>query len=91
MVGFFKAIRMILILFMGWDESYDIFHTYQAKLLKSLSSSVVELDIEEHKGDMNFRRFFVALKPCIDGFPCMVVDHTFIWTLRTRRERQEVS
>jgi hypothetical protein len=51
-----------------WDDSYDILPTYQAELHKSMSGSVVELDTEEHKGDVCFRRFFLAPKPCIDGF-----------------------
>jgi hypothetical protein len=51
-----------------WDDSYDILPTYQAELLRSLPGSVVELDIEIHGADVCFRRFFVALKPCIDGF-----------------------
>ena len=51
-----------------WDDSYDLLPTYRAELLKSVPGSVVELDTEEHQGDVCFRRFFVALKPCIDGF-----------------------
>jgi hypothetical protein len=56
------------IIYGKWDDSYQILPTYQAELLKSMSRSVVELDIEEHKGEVCFRRFFVAPKPCIDGF-----------------------
>ena len=37
--------------------------TYQAELLRSLPGSVVELETEEHNGDVCFMRFFVALKP----------------------------
>ena len=51
-----------------WNDSYDLLPTYRAELLKSVPGSVVELDTEEHQGDVCFRRFFVALKPCIDGF-----------------------
>ena len=51
-----------------WDDSYDLLPTYRAELLKLVPGSVVELDAEEHQGDACFRRFFVALKPCIDGF-----------------------
>ena len=46
-----------------WSESYEMLPTYQAKLLRSIPGSVVELEIEEHNGDACFMRFFVALKP----------------------------
>jgi len=51
-----------------WDDSYTLLPTYQAELMKSVPGSVVEMDTEMHNGDVCFRRFFVALKPCIDGF-----------------------
>jgi hypothetical protein len=51
-----------------WDDSYDLLPTHQAKLLRSLPSSVIELDTEIHGDDVSFRRFFVALKLCIDGY-----------------------
>jgi hypothetical protein len=51
-----------------WDDSYTLLPTYQAELIKSMPNSVVEMDTEVHNGDVCFRRFFVALKPCIDGF-----------------------
>jgi hypothetical protein len=43
------------------------------RLIRLSSSDVlpivfVELDIEVHKGEICFRRFFVSLKPSIDGF-----------------------
>jgi hypothetical protein len=71
-----------------WDDSYDLLLTYQAELLRSLHGSVVELDTEIHCGDVCFRRFFVALKPCIDGFvngcrPYIAMDSTHL-TARSR-------
>ena len=51
-----------------WDDSYDLLPTYREELLRSVPGSVVELDTEECNGDVCFRRSFVALKPCIDGF-----------------------
>jgi hypothetical protein len=56
------------LIFGKWDDSYDILPTYRAELLKAVPGSIVELDTENHHGDVYFRRFFVALKPCIDGF-----------------------
>ena len=66
-----------------WDESYELLPTYQAELLRSVPGSVVELETEEHNGDVCFLRFFVALKPCIDGFlkgcrPYIAMDATHL-------------
>ena len=66
-----------------WDDSYDFLPTYQAKLLRSLPGSIVDLQTEEHNGKVCFMRFFVALKPCIDGFlqgcrPYIAMDATHL-------------
>jgi len=66
-----------------WSESYEMLPTYQAELLRSLPGSVVELETEEHNGDVCFMRSFVALKPCIDGFlqgcrPYIAMDATHL-------------
>ncbi|XP_062188868.1 uncharacterized protein LOC133892165 [Phragmites australis] len=66
-----------------WDDSYDFLPTYRSKLLKSVPDSIIELDTEEHNGAVCFRRFFVALKPCIDGFlqgcmPYIAMDSTHL-------------
>lgn len=66
-----------------WDDSYDLLSTYQTELFRSIPGSVVELDTEEYNGDICFRRFFVALKPCIDGFlqgcrPYIAIDSTHL-------------
>jgi hypothetical protein len=66
-----------------WDDSYDLLPTYQVELLRSIPSSVVELDTETCQGDVCFRRFFIALKPCIDGFvegcrPYIAMDSTHL-------------
>jgi len=75
-----KALEMI---FGKWDDSYDLLPTYRAELLKSAPGSIVELDNENHQWDVYFRRFFVALKPCIDGFlqgcrPYIAIDATHL-------------
>jgi hypothetical protein len=75
-----KAEDMI---FGKWDDSYDLLPTYRAEVLKSAPGSVVELDTEVHQGDVCFRRFFMALKPCIDGFlqgcrPYIAIDATHL-------------
>jgi len=75
-----KALDMI---YGAWDDSYDLLPTYRAELLKAMPGSIVELDTEEQKGEKCFRRFFVALKPCIDGFlqgcrPYIAMDSTHL-------------
>ena len=69
-----KTLNMI---FGKWDDSYDLLPTYRAELLKSVPESIVELDTENHHGDICFMRFFVALKPCIDVF-CKDVGSTLL-------------
>jgi hypothetical protein len=79
-----KALDMINGKWNGkWNDSYDLLPTYQAELQISLPGSVVELDTEIHGGDVCFRRFFVALKPCIDVFvngckPYIAMDSTHL-------------
>ena len=75
-----KALDMI---FGKWDDSYDLLPTYRAELLKSVPGSIVELDTENHHGNVCFIRFFVALKPCINGFlqgcrPYIAIDATHL-------------
>jgi hypothetical protein len=85
----FRGKEKALVMINGkWDNSYDLLPTYQAELLRSLPDSVVELDTQIHGGDVCFRRFFVALKLCIDGFvngcrPYIAMDSTHL----TRRSR----
>jgi len=78
--GKLRALDMI---YGKWDESYELLSTYQAELLRLVPGSVVELETEEHNGDVCFLRFFVALKPCIDGFlegckPFIAMDATHL-------------
>ena len=49
--GKLRALDMI---YGKWDESYDLLPTYQAELLISVPSSVVELETKEHNGDVCF-------------------------------------
>jgi len=55
--------RALDIIYGKWADSYDLLPTYQAELLRSVPGSVVELETEEHNGDVCFMRFFIALKP----------------------------
>ena len=76
--------RAMDIIYGKWDDSYDLLPTYQAELLRVVPGSIVELDTEkDDNGDFCFSRFFVALKPCIDGFlqgcrPYIAMDATHL-------------
>ncbi|XP_021316765.1 uncharacterized protein LOC110435495 isoform X2 [Sorghum bicolor] len=67
-----------------WEDSYNLLPTYQAELLRVVPGSIVDIDTEEDdNGDLYFSRFFVALKPCIDGFlegcrPYIAMDATHL-------------
>ena len=71
------------IIYGKWNDSYNLLPTYQAELLKVVPGSIVDIDTEEDdNGDLCFSRFFVALKPCIDG-SCKDVGLTLPWMPHT--------
>jgi hypothetical protein len=76
--------RAMDVIYGKWADSYDLLPTYQAELLRVVPGSIVELDTEkDDNGDLCFSRFFVALKPCIDGFlqgcrPYIAMDATHL-------------
>uniref|UniRef100_A0A0A9FIC4 MULE transposase domain-containing protein n=1 Tax=Arundo donax TaxID=35708 RepID=A0A0A9FIC4_ARUDO len=75
-----KALDMV---FGKWDDSYALLPTYRVELLRTMLGSIVEIDTEEHRGEVCFRRFFIALKPCVDGFlqgcrPYIAMDSTHL-------------
>jgi len=75
--------RALDIIYGKWEDCYDLIPTYQVELLRSVPGSVVEMETEEHNGHVCFMRFFVALKPCIDGFlqgcrPYIAMDATHL-------------
>jgi hypothetical protein len=81
-----------LISYGKWEDCYDLIPTYQAELLRSVPSSVVELETKEHNGHVCFMRFFVALKLCIDAFlegcrPDIAMDATHL----TSRSRDQLT
>ena len=77
-------LRAMDIIYGKWNDSYNLLPTYQAELLKVVPGSIVDIDTEEDdNGDLCFSRFFVALKPCIDGFlqgcrPYIAMDATHL-------------
>jgi hypothetical protein len=64
-----------------WSESFELLYRWKAEVEKRSPGSVVEVDTFEEEGQVYFRRFFCALKPCIDGFlegcrPHLSIDAT---------------
>lgn len=67
----------------SWEESFEILYRYKRELEKRCSGSIVEVDIERVDNKIRFKRVFVALKPCIDGFlhgcrPYLGIDSTHL-------------
>jgi hypothetical protein len=62
-------LRAMDIIYGKWVNSYNLLPTYQAELLRVVTGSIINIDTEEDdNGDLCFSRFFIALKPCIDGY-----------------------
>lgn len=49
-----------------YEESFQLLYNWKAQMVSSLGS-IVEIELRGKK-KKRFRRMFVALKPCIDGF-----------------------
>jgi hypothetical protein len=70
-------------LYGDWDSGFDNFFSFKAQLESSCPSSKVTIDHYIVNGEFRFRRFFFAMKPCIDGFlngcrPYLAIDSTFL-------------
>jgi hypothetical protein len=51
-----------------YEESFQLLFNRAAQIEKVSPGSFVEIDVEKVGKKKRFRRIFVALKPCIDGF-----------------------
>jgi hypothetical protein len=51
-----------------YEESFQLLFNWAAEIEKSSPGSLVEIELEKVEKKQRFRRIFVALKPCIDGF-----------------------
>lgn len=70
-------------LYSDWDSSFDNLFRLKAEIESSCPESLVCIDHYLINGKIRFRRFFFALKPCIDGFlsgcrPYLAIDSTFL-------------
>ena len=51
-----------------YEESFQLLFNWKAQMEISQPGSIIEIDLEKIGKKMCFRRMFVALRPCIDGF-----------------------
>jgi hypothetical protein len=51
-----------------YEESFQLLFNWAAQLQQSSPESHVEIELEKIGKKNRFKRVFVALKPCIDGF-----------------------
>ena len=70
-------------LYGDWDSSFDNLYRFKAQVEVSCPGSLVIIDHHTVNGKIRFRRFFLAFKPCIDGFlngcrPYLAIDSTFL-------------
>jgi hypothetical protein len=70
-------------LYGDWDSSFDNLFRFKSQVEISCPGSIVEINHYKIDGKIRFRRFFFAMKPCIDGFlsgcmPYLAIDNTFL-------------
>ena len=51
-----------------YEESFKLLFNWKAQMDITCPGSIVEIDVEKVGKKMRFKRIFVALKPCVDGF-----------------------
>jgi hypothetical protein len=78
-----------------WDRSFDNLYRFKAQVESTCPGSLVVIDHHTVTRKIRFKRFFFALKPCIDGFisgcrPYLAVDSTFL-TGKFRRQFSSAS
>jgi hypothetical protein len=71
-------------LYGDWENTFRLLYKYKVEVEKRSPSSIVEIDIEvTDDGKVFFSKFFMSLKPCIDGFkagchPYLSIDSSFL-------------
>jgi hypothetical protein len=51
-----------------YEESFQLLFNWAAQIKMVSPGSIVEVEVEKIGKRNRFRRMFVALKPCVDGF-----------------------
>lgn len=67
----------------SWEASFQLLWSFKAEVERSMPGSIVDIDVNAMGEKVFFRRLFVALKPCIDGFllgcrPYLGCDSSFL-------------
>ncbi|KAM0880994.1 hypothetical protein ACQ4PT_033212 [Festuca glaucescens] len=75
--------RAMTNLYGTWEESFQLLYSLKAEIELRSPGTVVEVDTKDVDGEVHFSRFFIALKPCIDGFlsgcrPYISIDSTHL-------------
>jgi hypothetical protein len=70
-------------LYGDWDNSFNNLFMFKSQIEASCPGSLVIIDHHTINDKIRFKRFFFALKPCIDGFlngcrPYLAIDSTFL-------------
>ena len=51
-----------------YEDSFNLLFNWKAQMEITSPGSIVEIDVQKCGKKRRFRRIFVALKPCVDGF-----------------------
>ena len=51
-----------------YEDSFNLLFNWKAQMEITSPGSIVEIDVQKCSKKRWFRRIFVALKPCVDGF-----------------------
>ena len=76
--------RAMKSLYGDWANTFRMLYSFKAEVEKRSPGSVVEIDTEVTEDDkVLFSKFFMCLKPCIDGFkagcrPYLSIDSSFL-------------
>lgn len=75
--------RALKTLYGEWDNSFTLLYNFKVEIELRSPGSVMDIHTKEDGGKIYFNRFFMALKPCIDGFkegcrPYLSVDSTVL-------------
>ena len=70
-------------LYGDWESSFDNLYRFKEKVESTCPGSIVVIDHHTINEKIRFRRFFLAFKPCIEGFlsgcrPYLAIDSTFL-------------
>ena len=70
-------------LYGDWESSFDNLYRFKEKVESTCSGSILVIDHHTINEKIRFRRFFLAFKPCIEGFlngcrPYLAIDNTFL-------------